>query len=137
MKGRKTALGNGPAVLPLHDFGAIQAEGRVSSWRKSWIESLGSDAWEKVILKETERCHLVTYWRKADRTGKTLGLTCSPKPLQSLGLGEGGPVGQFICRPVNGLLTIGEVKATWLILPVVIRSSQRLSHACLSITLLL
>ena len=27
--------------------------------------------------------------------------------------------------------------ATWLILPVVIRSSQRLSHACLSINLLL
>jgi hypothetical protein len=37
----------------------------------------------------------------------------------------------------EGLLTNGEVKATWLILPVVIRSSQRLSHACLSITILL
>ena len=31
----------------------------------------------------------------------------------------------------------GEWIATWLILPVVIRSSQRLSHACLSINLLL
>jgi hypothetical protein len=30
-----------------------------------------------------------------------------------------------------------EKKATWLILPVVIRSSQRLSHACLSINNLL
>jgi hypothetical protein len=35
-------------------------------------------------------------------------------------------------------LSIPLVKiATWLILPVVIRSSQRLSHACLSINLLL
>jgi hypothetical protein len=32
--------------------------------------------------------------------------------------------------------TLGKI-ATWLILPVVIRSSQRLSHACLSINLLL
>ena len=37
------------------------------------------------------------------------------------------------CNEGGGPLWI----ATWLILPVVIRSSQRLSHACLSINLLL
>ena len=39
------------------------------------------------------------------------------------------PVFLFVCTCVK--------IATWLILPVVIRSSQRLSHACLSINLLL
>ena len=34
------------------------------------------------------------------------------------------------------IVSVGKI-ATWLILPVVIRSSQRLSHACLSINLLL
>jgi hypothetical protein len=72
MKGRKTALGNGAAVLPLHDFGTIRVEGRVSNQCKSWIEPLGSVAWEKPILKESEQCHLVTYWRKANRIGKHL-----------------------------------------------------------------
>ncbi len=40
---------------------------------------------------------------------------------------------------VEGLTTgsLRNIIATWLILPVVIRSSQRLSHACLSINLLL
>ena len=35
----------------------------------------------------------------------------------------------------NNLLTLLTKIATWLILPVVIRSSQRLSHACLSINI--
>ena len=39
---------------------------------------------------------------------------------------------------VAAAVVVGEgMIATWLILPVVIRSSQRLSHACLSINLLL
>ena len=59
-----------------------------------------------------------------------LALTCG-------GRGMGGEAGLFIVAAEVGLLTNGEVKATWLILPVVIRSSQRLSHACLSITFLL
>ena len=41
------------------------------------------------------------------------------------------------CWHHNREMTLGYVKATWLILPVVIRSSQRLSHACLSINILL
>ena len=59
-------------------------------------------------------------------------------PLHSCGgRGMGGEAGLFIVAAEVGLLTNGEVKATWLILPVVIRSSQRLSHACLSINILL
>ena len=72
MKSQKTALGDCYAVLPLHDFGTIWAEGRVSNRYSSWIEPLGSVAWEKPILKESEQCHLVTYWRKANRIGKHL-----------------------------------------------------------------
>lgn len=50
------------------------------------------------------------------------------------------PSGRGIVRVVSRAvaLVLGLSKiATWLILPVVIRSSQRLSHACLSINLLL
>ena len=55
-----------------------------------------------------------------------------------LGFGSAGGAAAG-CLNVTCFLVIclGYVKATWLILPVVIRSSQRLSHACLSINLLL
>ena len=72
MKSRKTALGDSYAVLPLHDFGMIWAGGCVSTQCNNWIEPLSSFAWENPILKDTEQCHLVTYWRKADRFGKHL-----------------------------------------------------------------
>ena len=142
MKSRKTEWRDSgwtclPAVVSRHDSDIIWAHGRVVNRFQNRIISLGSVAWEKPIIKDTEQRHVVTSWRKADGFGKTLELTCPSLPPQGPGLGEGRCVGLFICRPEHGLLTIGEVKATWLILPVVIRSSQRLSHACLSITLLL
>ena len=69
---------------------------------------------------------------------KPLDLSGSSRDLsKASGSGEGGLPLDFHLQPLDGLVTIGYVKATWLILPVVIRSSQRLSHACLSITLLL
>lgn len=94
---------------------------------------------------------------KGDGTSKLCTLTCrlagmkldkgnlqSGEPLEA----EEGP-SHHVCagpfrstREANPMLATNERPiawvriATWLILPVVIRSSQRLSHACLSITII-
>jgi hypothetical protein len=88
MKRRKTARGDSYAVLPAHDFGTMWAQGRVPNRCSNRIVPLGSAAWEKPILTDTERCHLVTSWRKADRFGKTLELTRPSQPAEAHGLGE-------------------------------------------------
>ena len=79
-------------------------------------------------------------WRRA---GWQRG--CGGKEAAALCAGVGGGVygrARFFCRlpllePGCGALVAlrggRERRATWLILPVVIRLSQRLSHACLSI----
>ena len=97
----------------------------------------GSFAWENVIFTDTEICHLVTFRRKAILKETTWTDPCimnGPKLRQRIVevLRD-----YSMPNPIDGQLTIGYVKATWLILPVVIRSSQRLSHARLSINVIL
>lgn len=90
MKSRKTALGVSSAVLPLHGFGTIWGEGCVPNRRGCWIGRLGFVPGENPINMDTERCHLVTSWRKADRFGKTLELTRPSQPAEAHGLGREG-----------------------------------------------
>ena len=90
MKSRKTALGVSSAALPLHDFGTIWVEGCVSNRRNSWIEPLGSVAWENRTLMDTERCHLVTSWRTADRIGKHLDWPARRDLSKASARGRGG-----------------------------------------------
>ena len=71
------------------------------------------------------------FTRCNSRVGGPATEALSEKPSQSIGLQSCG-----LGRRISGLSAFGrrvcERIATWLILPVVICLSQRLSHACLS-----
>ena len=125
------------AGLLLHDFGTNQPEGRVPVQSNSWSVCAA------LLLGECDlRGHNLTSpsgkLGEKLRNRKPLEMACAAWALSVLREEKGwGCAGLTYRSQLNGLLTIGEVKATWLILPVVIRSSQRLSHACLSINILL
>ena len=90
MKSRKTAMGVSSAVLPLHGFGTIWGEGCVPNRCGCWIGQLGFVPGENPINTDTERCHLVTSWQKADRIGKHLDRPACRDLSKPLAWGRGG-----------------------------------------------
>lgn len=83
----------------------------------------------RVAFRSARRFDVDRTPRRADRRGPCL---CSKSP------DAGGAAGvRGSARDFGGLRTVYEnAAAPWLILPVVICLSQRLSHACLSTSLL-
>ena len=78
------------------------------------------------FLKATDHSDLVASWKTLCSFAGTVGPVGHP---DRWGHRVGGPrARQHLCAGVRAGLEV----ATWLILPVVIRSSQRLSHARLS-----
>jgi hypothetical protein len=87
------------------------------------------------------------YWLSARRTaiGMCVYQCCSELSLHSMNRVAGIRFGLILCRcgddddgsggPACSCVTFSLTKVTWLILPVVICLSQRLSHACLSINI--
>ena len=130
MNSRKTAVGLWPCWM---SHCMISAKfGRRVVRRPLLDDRMALLPGENVIWKDTEASHLVTKWLNVNQRKKTLDV-----PWELVAFACENFRDYSFAETNDGELSIGYVKATWLILPVVIRSSQRLSHACLSITLLL
>ena len=94
------------------------------------------DLWQKLVKSEWQRIVFYAFWKWAKNTTHYPADVCVMCACACMTFRrECAPL--RACALRSARTHLDKKVATWLILPVVIRSSQRLSHACLSINLLL